>query len=487
METTLPRLRAVSTASTARMTTSCCGSPRTTRHAAPRSSSPRTSSSWACASPPSSSSWSARLPTAALWRSASSAKQSPRATSRSCSRASARPRCSASGRAPPAVARVLAAHHGPRLPAARLVRWDSTLEQLPDSNGGAERHVRALPRIPELTEYPTFNLTTEGQDYFVNKYSARFPFSWEAFLNDELNVLQQLPAQMAKWARDTEDVLTTGVLATSPARTRTSSSRRPTRRLQLRRSGPARQLRRLVHGCGSDGQPVADAGQPGKGDAVDRHAHDERPHRPGAAVRADRAAVAVPDRQRDRPGDHVHARHHGRRGQRNPHQRQLPDRGPLHGGRVAVAAADRPLGNLRHHLVPGARRWQHGARPGDRDRVPPWLRDPEVRAMGDTGQRVGGGEISPYQGSFSHDDIQYRVRTIIGAAGIDPSAVRSHSATVWVQPRPAADPPHRGPSPRPRRRSWKPRRTSTVRAAPPSSRHPVSRPVLFFPGAGRAV
>src|SRR5688572_1289244 len=98
---------------------------------------------------------------------------------------------------------------------ARLVRWDSQMDQLPDHNGGAERHVRALPRIPELTEYPTFNLTTEGSDYFVNKYGARFPFSWEAFLNDELRVLQQLPSEMARWARDTEDVLTTGVLATS--------------------------------------------------------------------------------------------------------------------------------------------------------------------------------------------------------------------------------------------------------------------------------
>jgi hypothetical protein len=64
---------------------------------------------------------------------------------------------------------------------------------------------------------------------------------------------------------------------------------------------------------------------------------------------------------------------------------------------------------------------------------------PEVRAMGDTGQRVGGGEISPYEGSFSHDDIQYRVRTIIGAAGIDPSAVAvSKGNSVGTIPEPEA-------------------------------------------------
>src|ERR1044072_8281204 len=42
-----------------------------------------------------------------------------------------------------------------------------------------------------------------------------FRCSWEAFMNDELRVLQQLPTEMARWARDTEDVLTTGVLATA--------------------------------------------------------------------------------------------------------------------------------------------------------------------------------------------------------------------------------------------------------------------------------
>jgi hypothetical protein len=43
--------------------------------------------------------------------------------------------------------------------------------------------------------------------------------------------------------------------------------------------------------------------------------------------------------------------------------------------------------------------------------------------MGDTGRALGGGEINAFEGSFSHDDIQYRVRSIIGAAGIDASAV----------------------------------------------------------------
>src|SRR5690554_4215601 len=37
----------------------------------------------------------------------------------------------------------------------RFMRWESDMSQMINSNGGFERHSLALPRIPELTEYPT--------------------------------------------------------------------------------------------------------------------------------------------------------------------------------------------------------------------------------------------------------------------------------------------------------------------------------------------
>jgi len=324
---------------------------------------------------------------------------------------------------------------------ARLVRWDSTLEQLPDSNGGAERHVRALPRIPELTEYPTFNLTTEGQDYFVNKYGARFPFSWEAFLNDELNVLQQLPAQMAKWARDTEDVLTTGVLATSTG-PNPDFFKSPTDPGAWN-FGSQVPLGNYVAWYTGGGNQVVNP--PLTLDNLERAMQSIAMRTMnGRTVRVQQFVLIVP------PSLSLTAQEIA---QATTYMRVTTDAA---GNEIRVNVSSPIAGRftvVESQWLPqidrsatSATTWYLVPAGGMTERGPAivtaFLRGyetPEVRAMGDTGQRVGGGEISPYQGSFSHDDIQYRVRTIIGAAGIDPSAVAvSKGNSVGTIPEPEA-------------------------------------------------
>lgn len=44
---------------------------------------------------------------------------------------------------------------------------------------------------------------------------------------------------------------------------------------------------------------------------------------------------------------------------------------------------------------------------------------PDLRVKADTGNRAGGGAIDPLEGSFDIDDIQYRVRHVLGTAGTD--------------------------------------------------------------------
>lgn len=46
---------------------------------------------------------------------------------------------------------------------------------------------------------------------------------------------------------------------------------------------------------------------------------------------------------------------------------------------------------------------------------------PDIRVKSTAGQRVGGGEISPLEGSFEIDDIQYRGRHIVGHQTGDPT------------------------------------------------------------------
>lgn len=296
---------------------------------------------------------------------------------------------------------------------ARMVRWDTVAgqSQSTDYNGGAERHVRALPRIPELTEYPTFNLTTEGTDYFVNKYGARFPFSWEAFMNDELRVLSQLPTEMARWARDTEDVLTTGVLATA--------------------TGPNQDFFNTTEDFG--GQAPAGNYVPGNPpltlDALE-HAINYIGMRQvnGRQVRVQNFVLLVP------PSLALTAQEIAQ-GTTYLRVRQLPDgtemrqniSSPIAGRFTVVESPWLPLidssanAATTWYLVPAGGQTERGPAI-----VTAFLRGhetPEVRVMGDTGRALGGGDINAFEGSFSHDDIQYRVRSIIGAAGIDTSAV----------------------------------------------------------------
>ncbi|AYD81194.1 major capsid protein [Streptomyces phage JustBecause] len=302
---------------------------------------------------------------------------------------------------------------------ARMVRWDTVggQSQTTDYNGGAERHVRALPRIPELTEYPTFNLTTEGMDYFVNKYGARFPFSWEAFMNDELRVLSQLPTEMARWARDTEDVLTTGVLATS--------------------TGPNPDFFNTTEDFG--GQAPAGNYVPGNPpltlDALE-HAINYIGMRQvnGRQVRVQNFVLLVP------PALALTAQEIAQ-GTTYLRVRSLPDgtemrqnvSSPVAGRFTVVESPWLPLidtsanAATTWYLVPAGGQTERGPAI-----VTAFLRGhetPEVRVMGDTGRALGGGEINAFEGSFSHDDIQYRVRSIIGAAGIDASAVAVSNGT----------------------------------------------------------
>lgn len=302
---------------------------------------------------------------------------------------------------------------------ARMVRWDTVAgqAQTTDYNGGAERHVRALPRIPELTEYPTFNLTTEGTDYFVNKYGARFPFSWEAFMNDELRVLSQLPTEMARWARDTEDVLTTGVLATS--------------------TGPNPDFFNTTEDFG--GQAPAGNFVPGNPpltlDALE-HAINYIGMRQvaGRQVRVQNFVLLVP------PSLALTAQEIAQ-GTTYLRVRQVADGSEIRqnisspvAGRFTVVES--PWLPLIDSSANAATTWYLIPAGGQTERGPAivtaFLRGhetPEVRVMGDTGRALGGGEINAFEGSFSHDDIQYRVRSIIGAAGIDASAVATSLGT----------------------------------------------------------
>jgi len=92
--------------------------------------------------------------------------------------------------------------------ARRTVVRDFRPHNLIDLLGGQD----VLSLVPELTEYPARDLGEAEYSLTVAKHGARFAISWESQINDDLGGLQGLPGRLAVAARRTEDRLATTAL-----------------------------------------------------------------------------------------------------------------------------------------------------------------------------------------------------------------------------------------------------------------------------------
>jgi hypothetical protein len=295
----------------------------------------------------------------------------------------------------------------------RFMRWESDMSQMVNSNGGFERHSLALPRIPELTEYPTFSLEAEEELFGINKYGGRYAFSFEALLNDEYNIIQALPGEMASQARDTEDVLTTGVLATedgpNPAFFNTAWD-----------FGPRAPQGNIF----PDNPPLTmDSLQEAVNIVAQRTTgNGTRP------VRISRFVLVVPP-SLELTANTILA-------QANI-VRRTPDGS---GGELETTIANPLRGRVRvvvnewlpildtsanssttWYLLPDGAGSAGNRRPAVITTFMTGRETPELRISGDTGRYIGGGDVAGTEGSFLNDDVQYRVRHITGAAGVDPT------------------------------------------------------------------
>lgn len=79
-------------------------------------------------------------------------------------------------------------------------------------NGGEVVVPQTMPRIPELTPYPTFGYRASGRWVEVHKEGVRLQMSWEAFINDNWNIIAQFPRDAAFLASRTVDAAVYGAL-----------------------------------------------------------------------------------------------------------------------------------------------------------------------------------------------------------------------------------------------------------------------------------
>lgn len=92
--------------------------------------------------------------------------------------------------------------------------WDdSAFDNILATNGGRRTVPGSLPNVPEGTEYPTaFKLYSSQEQLEIRKSGARIPFTFEAIINDQWSIVDDLPNWLLRTALDSEDIEVTSLL-----------------------------------------------------------------------------------------------------------------------------------------------------------------------------------------------------------------------------------------------------------------------------------
>lgn len=92
--------------------------------------------------------------------------------------------------------------------------WDdAAFDNILATNGGKRTIPGALPNVPEGTEYPTaFKLYSSTESLEIRKSGARIPFTFEAIINDQWGIVDDLPQWLLRTALDSEDIEVTELL-----------------------------------------------------------------------------------------------------------------------------------------------------------------------------------------------------------------------------------------------------------------------------------
>lgn len=92
--------------------------------------------------------------------------------------------------------------------------WDdAAFDNILATNGGKRTIPGSLPNVPEGTEYPTaFKLYSSTEQLEIRKSGSRIPFTFEAIINDQWSIVDDLPNWLLRTALDSEDIEVTELL-----------------------------------------------------------------------------------------------------------------------------------------------------------------------------------------------------------------------------------------------------------------------------------
>lgn len=289
-------------------------------------------------------------------------------------------------------------------PASFYSLINPVLDNIPELSGGYENHKElpgGLARVPELTEFPTISFSASESSIGVAKYGSRVDFSFEMLLNDEWGALESLPAQLAQLARNQEDIVATEVLVNENGLNSLffDSS-------NILTNNPSLTLDAIADGIAAIGQRTFN----------------------GNPVIANDIALMVPPAL-------------------EPEARRLlgitslvvtdPVNGtynsinPIAGIKLIVnpwltMINKSASANTTWFLIPYG---SNGIRPAVVFSKLRGRGTPELRISDATGNYLGGAKVPGREGSFTHDNIEFRVRHFMGAAGIAKEVVAASKGT----------------------------------------------------------
>ncbi|VXC44381.1 phage major capsid protein [Nocardioides sp. AX2bis] len=253
-----------------------------------------------------------------------------------------------------------------------------------------------LARVPEHTEYPA-----DDQRYFseyaisVAKYGRRKAITWEAWINNEaVQELEDMPAELSEQARETEMIAAVSNLLLVDPKTNEASDVNTTFFKTANGNAPTSlPLTRDNLKAVLDGMAVRK--DPGTKRSI---ARPEVVVVIPKALESQMTSILRPIEVR-RTVDGVET---------------------IEGNEFsALSYVVEPMLDFVNKNTKAATTWFVVPKPGSA-RPALWTaklaghETPDLRVKADGGQRVGGGDVSPLEGSFEVDDIQYRCRHIVG-------------------------------------------------------------------------
>lgn len=276
--------------------------------------------------------------------------------------------------------------------ATRVTVRDFRAKTLVDLLGGKATLEPVAPGSP----YPARGKSEASYSLTVAKRGGRFPLLWEDFINDDLDGFSRLPGDLAQAARDTEDYLATSLLVDAAGALTaffTAGNKNAATALPLTTDNLGAAIGVINDRKDSEGRPVV------TNNGLVLMVPPALEMTALAILNATQIETTVGSTKIVGPN-------------------YLKGKVTLVVNPWLTVISTDNKASTRWFLLPAP----SNARPAVAVGFLRGHEVPDLRVKSSGGQRIGGGDVDPMDGSFEFDDVQFRARHVLGGTTLDPIA-----------------------------------------------------------------